>query len=128
MKYLDIVGLIFILALYFLSGINKLFNFSSTAKGINEKFIFNKLPILVTNICLACVILVWIIGSILLVYAKLKNKNKLGIFLSLTFLIFTLIITGYYHNPIIDSSQKIQFLKNLSIMGSFILTLDSFLN
>ena len=128
MKYLDIVGLIFILLIYFLSGINKLFNFSSTANGINEKFIFNKLPILVTNICLGSVIFVWIIGSILLLYAKLKNKNKIGIIVSLIFFIFTLIITGYYHNPIVDSSQKIQFLKNLSIMGSFVFILDSFLN
>ena len=128
MKYLDIVGLIFILLIYFLSGINKLFNFSLTANGINEKFIFNKLPKFITNVCLLSVILVWIIGSVLLVYAKLKNKNNFGRFLSITFLLFTLIITGYYHNPIIDSSQKIQFLKNLSIMGSFVLTLDSFGN
>ena len=124
-KTLYFLGIFFILIIYFLSGINKIMNFNNTSNSINKLTIFNKLPQFISKLALILVISIWIFGSLILLYAKYNNKKMIGKILSLIFIIFTLIITLYYHYPS-NKEQKIQFMKNLSIIGGFIMILGSF--
>ena len=121
-----ITGIIFILAIYLISGFNKIFDYNKTVLKIKDKFLFNRLPLIVSKLAILTVILVWTIGSILLIYSVLKNNKIIGIISTSLLACLTTIITFYFHSPF-DETQTIHFLKNLSIVGSFIFLLGYFL-
>lgn len=125
--FLKIFGVFLLNLIYILSGLNKIFNFKKTVDKIKDKFIFNKLPYWFSQFSIIIVILIWTLGSILLLYSTFYKIKIISIILNLLFSILTFIITLYFHNPIIDKSQNIQFLKNMSIIGGFVNLLSDFL-
>nr|QFG74359.1 MAG: hypothetical protein [Megaviridae environmental sample] len=125
-QYIEIFSIVLIVTIYILSGVNKIFKFKNTAENIHTLPIFNVLPFYIAQLGLSLVIILWILGSILLLYSKFKNVILLGKILSILFVVFTLIITLYYHNPI-HKNQQIDFMKNLAIMGGFISIYSSFM-
>jgi putative oxidoreductase len=124
-KNIKLIGIILLLIIYLISGINKIFNFNNTVLKIKDMFLFNKLPLIFSKLSIIIVIITWIIGSITLIYSFYKEKRNLGIFFSCLIIILTTIITFYFHNPF-DKTQTINFLKNLSIVGGFTYFLGDF--
>lgn len=125
-KIIKLIGLIFFLSIYLISGVNKIFSFNDTVLKIRDRFLFNKLPLIISKLAIMIVIFIWTIGSILLIYSVLNKKKMIGIIITSLLIILTTIITFYFHSPF-DKTQTIHFLKNLSIVGSFTYLLGYFL-
>ena len=124
-KIFKLFGIILILLIYLISSINKIFKFNETVDKIKNKFIFNKLPKIISIIAIGIVVFFWTIGSMLLIYSVYKKHKKLGIIISSITALLTFIITFYFHSPF-EKGQEIQFLKNMAIIGGFILLIGDF--
>mgnify|MGYP000645709062 CR=1 FL=1 len=121
---------IYILALvtiFFVAGINKIFNFSKTANGLHNKLIFNQLPYVISSLAITVVIFIEILSPVLIMYATQNDTfNLYAKYSALYLLLFTVIATLYYHNPLVDPSENISFMKNLSIIGGLGITMNHF--
>ena len=62
--------------MYFLAGISKIQNFSSTVKGFQNMFILNKLPKFFYNFVILGVILLEILAPILIIFSLHTNMYK----------------------------------------------------
>ena len=117
------IGNIFILILYILSGIKKLFSFNSTVNALKSKFPIN-MPMIFYKLAIVGVIILLTIGSLFLNYSIFTEKyKKESSYVIILFIAFTIAATLLFHLPT-DQAQQIQFLKNLSIIGGFILLLS----
>jgi putative oxidoreductase len=117
------ISIIFILILFIISGFKKLFNFNSTAKLLKSKFPVN-LPLLLHQIAIIGVIILLTIGSFFLIYSSFTDKfKKISCYIIICFIIFTVTATIMFHPPT-DKTQQIQFMKNISIIGAFLLLLS----
>ena len=141
------VGTVYLLVLFMASGVNKIANFDGTVKMLHSKplfnsFPFNSFPKLIAQLSIFGVILLFTFGSLFLLYAtfmedKERNLNKkitennnfnirnIFIFVVSMFLVFMVLATALFHNPLSDPSQKIHFMKNLAITGGFVLLLNN---
>lgn len=117
------ISIIFILILFFISGIKKLLNFNSTVKLLKLKFPI-KLPFVFYQIAIVGVILLLTFGSMFLIYSSFTDKfKKISCYIVILFILFTLFATLMFHPPT-DKTQQIQFMKNISIIGAFLLLLS----
>lgn len=117
------ISIIFILILFFISGIKKLLNFNSTVKLLKLKFPI-KLPFVFYQISIVGVILLLTFGSMFLIYSSFTDKfKKISCYIVILFILFTLFATLMFHPPT-DKTQQIQFMKNISIIGAFLLLLS----
>jgi uncharacterized membrane protein YphA (DoxX/SURF4 family) len=105
MQFIPLIGRTFLATIFIHAAINKIFDFANTQTMITEK----GLPL--AGILLAGTIVFQILGGLSLV---LGYKTRLGAWLLILFLIPTTII---FHNFWDVPAEKIDFLKNLSIMG-----------
>ena len=55
-KIFKLFGIILILLIYLISGVNKIFKFNETVDKIRNKFIFNKLPKIISIIAIGIVV------------------------------------------------------------------------
>ena len=119
-----ILGIFLLLLLYLLSGYQKIINFNKSVKHLKTKFDekfgtdfninFYKFLMILTIILLT-------FGSILMLYLSYKNiKIEIIKILCLFFIIFTLLATYVVHWPAVGK-EYYQFLKNLSMVGGFII-------
>ena len=121
------IGSICLLILFISSGVNKFINFNSTVTGLLKKTFFNIMPKIVAQLAIVFAIVLLIFGSITLLYIIYNKKENVWkvmyTFIIYAFIIFTILATLLYHNFYIDPSQKIHFMKNLAIIGGFLLLL-----
>ena len=105
-KILDLIGRIFISAIFLLSGINKIENYDGTV-GWMESF---GLP----SFLLIPAIILEIVAPILIIigYQTKIAAAALGIFCIATAIIF--------HNNLGDQMQFIAFMKNIALAGGFL--------
>lgn len=117
------ISIIFILILFLISGFNKLLNFNSTVKLLKLKFPI-KLPFVFYQIAIIGVILLLTFGSMFLIYSSITDKfKKISCYVIICFILFTVTATMLFHPPT-DKTQQIQFMKNISIIGAFLLLLS----
>ena len=126
-----VVGILCLLMLYVLSGINKIVSFEKTATLLASRDIFNMLPLWVSKLSLMGAIVLLTLGSAVLSYIVIKKeKGKkmrlLAKYIIVAFILFTILATYLFHNPVKDSSQKISFMKNTSIIGGFLILLQNY--
>jgi len=144
------VGTFLLLVLFVVSGMNKIANFDGTVKMLHSKLLFKSFPFksfpfksfskLIAQLSIFGVILLFTFGSLFLLYATFmedkeininkkirENNNNRNIFIFVVsmFILFMVLATALFHNPIVDPSQKIHFLKNLAITGGFVLLLNN---
>ena len=124
------IGIFLILILYLFSGIGKLFDFNNTVEKIYQKKMFNIFPRIISVISIIITILLLTIGSIILIYSHFSKDNLLikniAFYVNIALILFTILVTFIFHFP--DSKpQIIHFLKNTSIIGGLLLSLDSLL-
>ena len=121
------IGSICLLILFISSGVNKFINFNSTVTGLLKKTFFNIMSKIVAQLAIVFAIVLLIFGSITLLYIIYNKKENVWkvmyTFIIYAFIIFTILATLLYHNFYIDPSQKIHFMKNLAIIGGFLLLL-----
>lgn len=108
-KYVPLVARIFLAVIFIQTGIDKVADFAGTQQQIASVGI--PLAALVT----VFTILFEIAGGISLV---LGYKARIGAALLLLFLMPATLV---FHNPIVDPTQTIQFMKNLAIMGGLLM-------
>ena len=128
---IDKLGASVLLALFIASGMNKIMNFDATVKLIGTKTGFNKL---LSQLAIVGAIALLVFGSLFLLYTiffetykKNEYERKMSVFVVVLFLVFMVLATGLFHNFLKDPLEKINFMKNLSITGGFLLLLNIFL-
>lgn len=116
-----------LLAMYILAGIQKIGAFRATVDGLLQKPLFNMLPTLFSMIAIMITIVIEIIAPLIILYALyVGSYSTYGYYSTLAIILFTVFATGLYHNPILDSNETIQFMKNTSIIGGLLLLMNTF--
>lgn len=115
---LDLVYIICLVALFFLAGINKISGFSGTVKGLGSKPFFSLFPLFIHRLIILGVIALEILAPILMILAVLYPVYSVyGYYSCVGLIAFTIAANIVYHNFLVDPSQRMAFLKNLSIIG-----------
>jgi len=115
---LDLVYIICIVTLFFLAGINKISGFSGTVKGLGTKPFFSLFPTFIHKLIILGVIALEIIAPIIMVIAAMYPLySSYGYYSCVGLLLFTIAANVVYHNFLVVPSQRMAFLKNLSIIG-----------
>lgn len=111
---------ILITLLFFLSGFNKIREFSEVAKGLTKK---TRLPLLLSKIAIVMVILLEIIAPFIITVsayypsASIKMYAKIS---TLGLIVFTVLATLLYHFPPYGANVY-SFMSNLSTIGGLLL-------
>ena len=112
---------IMILLMYFLAGINKVFNFNSTVLGLKSKLLRNKLPLIIYKCIIFLVIVLEICAPILILISIQTNNYNLEAYYSCVALgLFTILATILYHFPPYGANYY-AFMKNLTATGALFL-------
>ena len=110
-----------ILLMYFLAGINKAKNFSSTVTGFKNMFFMKKLPNLFYQLAIFLVIVLEILAPIIILCSLQTDMYiDLAYFSSIGLAGFTILATIIYHFPP-TGGQYYAFMKNLTATGSLML-------
>jgi uncharacterized membrane protein YphA (DoxX/SURF4 family) len=118
------IGVILLLILYIMSGIKKIFSFKATSEVLSKKFPI-KFPLWFFKLSMIGVIILLTAGSGFLLYDTFFNVNKLiSTLIIIAMICFTIMATFLFHPPLTD---KIHFMKNISIIGAFFLLLSSYM-
>lgn len=119
------IASLLILLLFINSGYGKIFNINGTAELLKSKVNLD-LPFFLYTLAIVIVVLLELVGASLILYSSLTNNNKLYAYYSVLGLIgFTILASLLFHlNPF--EKQKINLLKNLSVIGGLLLLLDKF--
>tara|TARA_B100000902_G_scaffold376542_1_gene407725 strand:- start:494 stop:886 length:393 start_codon:yes stop_codon:yes gene_type:complete len=119
-----VISSIFITLIFFKSGTDHLKNFANlktTSLFLSTKFPFNKFNKYFNHLVIIVSSLIEIISPLLILLAiyvpKYSFLGKLAAYL-LSFFILTTIV--FIHNPV-NKSERMNFLKNLSMLGGVIL-------
>lgn len=113
-------GIIFLISIFIYSLTNKL----SDIQGLYQKILKKNLPF--PEIATFIAIFLQLFGLIFIINKEfnftenkfIKKYQDYGKYLLIT---FTLLTIYFYHNIFIDKKQKINFLKNTSIIGGLLL-------
>ena len=108
-KYIPLIARTFLSVIFLHSGIGKLTGFA----GTQEQIASAGLPL--APLVTVFTIVFLLAGGVSLI---LGFKARIGAVLLMLFLIPATLV---FHNPIIDPTQMIQFMKNLSIIGGLLM-------
>jgi uncharacterized membrane protein YphA (DoxX/SURF4 family) len=107
--------------MYFLAGINKAKNFSSTVKGFQGMFFLQNLPNIFYDLTILGVILLEIFAPIVIMFSLYTNTHTdCAYYSSVGLAIFTVLANLIYHFPT-NKGQYSSFMKNLTAIGSLML-------
>ena len=120
MEYQLVLGTLFLTSFYLLAGFNKLMNFKSTSDSFAKKFTYLA-PF--AAIIISLVILLEIVAPLVMVYSAAKPNTKFtyGNMASSALIIFTVLATLMYHFPPTVKENKMPFLRNVSLIGGFLI-------
>ena len=117
------IGIILVLAMYVLSGVNKFLDFNGTVNITSQKFPI-KFPNWFFQLTIVGVVLLLTAGSSLLIYNEFTDKfANLAKVTTVLMIIFTILATMMFHFPPVGK-DKYHFQKNVSIIGAFFLILS----
>jgi hypothetical protein len=104
--------------IFFMAGLNKIRNFTATAKGLMKRvpFLTSFLPASFFSLVIALVILLEVLAPLMMVYSAMTTGTYIRHGASALF-IFTLLATLLYHFPPTRSEHRMPFLYNMAIMG-----------
>ena len=123
---ITLISAILINILYYASAYGKINNLTVVAKGLKNIFWIQGLPLWFFQFTIFCVIILLIVAPSIIILASVNKNYKLYGKLSCYALIaFTILATLLYHFPT-DPNEKINFMKNLSIIGGFLLLSTKF--
>lgn len=111
---------IFITLLFFLSGFNKIKEFSEVAKGLSKKTMF---PLILSKIVIVLVILLEIIAPFIITVSAYYPSSRMEMYVKLSIIgliIFTVLATLLYHFPPYGTNVY-SFMSNISTIGGLML-------
>ena len=121
------IASLLILLLFITSGYEKIFNINGTSESLKSKVNLD-LPFFLYTLAIIIVIVLELVGSSLILYSSYTNNNKLYAYYSVLGLIgFTILASLLFHLSPFEK-QKINLIKNISIIGGLLLLLDKFNN
>lgn len=127
-----LISSILIFAIFVFAGFKKLNGFSGTQAGITAKLgstLNTQIPDVVSKIITVLVIAIEIIVPLMIIYSITGNsdntKNNMKKYGLYGMIIFTIIATVLYHNPM-QADQRMSFFRNVGIIGAFFLMLKYF--
>ena len=108
--------------IFFMAGLNKIRNFTDTAKGFMKRvpFLTNYLPASFFSLIIALVIILEVCVPPMMIYSAMTTGAYVRHGASALF-IFTLLATLLYHFPPTRSEHRMPFLYNTAIMGGLAL-------
>ena len=89
------ISSVLLTGMFFMSGFDKIMNFSSTSKGLSSKPFFNLFPKLISQLALVIVIILEIIGPIFIVMGSMNPEFDLLANLSSACCIFLLLVSVF---------------------------------
>ena len=109
--------------MFFVSGLDKLFNYSKVVNGLNSR-LGSLMPFTVYKILIVFAILIELICPMVIFYSSLvrnKKNDKYAMFASVMLIVFTMFATLFYHFPPTTSAKYYPFMSNLSLVGGLCL-------
>jgi putative oxidoreductase len=124
-----LLGAVCLLVLYVYSSYGKLMDINGTAESLHSKLLpIMDLPMNLCQLAIIGVIILELFGSLFVVYSIYTKEYKEYLYyVVLAFIGFNVLATILYHYPN-NKKELVNFLKNLSITGGFILLLDQVKN
>lgn len=126
--HFNLVCSILVLAIFFVAGIKKTQSFAQTQGGITKtvgKFLHG-LPEQFYKLLTGLVIAVELLAPLAIIYSLMGTSNPTKQLTKRTSLlvlvIFTIVATLLFHNPI-DQKETMNFLRNIGIIGALLLML-----
>ena len=114
------ISSVLLTGMFFMSGFDKITNFSNTSKGLSSKPFFNLFPKIVSKLALVMVIILEIVAPVLIVMGSINPEfDLLANLSSLSLAAFTLLATLLYHFPP-NGIEKYFFMKNVTIIGGLL--------
>jgi uncharacterized membrane protein YphA (DoxX/SURF4 family) len=112
---------VFLLSMFFVSGIDKIFSFQETVDSLTNKIPFEISSILV-NLVIVFVILLEIIAPLLIIYYFISgNYKKYAYYSVISLCIFTILATILYHPPKFPYKKSLGFWANMTLVGGLLL-------
>lgn len=105
--------------MFFVSGLDKLFNYSKVVNGLNNR-LGSSMPFTIYKLLIILAILIELICPIIIFYSSLvrnKKNDRYAMFASMMLIVFTIFATLFYHFPPTTSSKYYPFMSNLSLVG-----------
>lgn len=105
--------------MFFVSGFDKLVNFTKVVNGLQNR-LGTMMPSFLYQILIVCAIIIEIMCPLVIFYSSLmrnKRKDKLGMYASMMLIVFTVVATLFYHFPPTTSSKYYPFMSNMSLVG-----------
>jgi uncharacterized membrane protein YphA (DoxX/SURF4 family) len=116
------IGCVCILTIYIYSGYEKTLDVNKTAESLHRKL--DMLPMNLCVLAILGVIILEFFGSLFVLYSVYNDTNKKEVYYTIiAFILFNIAASLLYHYPN-NKKEFINFLKNLSITGGFVLLLE----
>ena len=122
--FTELIALVAINAVFFYAGLKKLFAITPTAESISSLPFFNSLPNFFSYGATLATIVIEIFAPILIILSYfIHSFGDVYQYAIYSLIGFTVLATLFYHPPT-DPSQQTSFLKNVGLIGGFLLALD----
>jgi uncharacterized membrane protein YphA (DoxX/SURF4 family) len=109
---------VFLLSMFFVSGIDKIFSFQETVDSLTKKIPFK----ISTDLVIVFVILLEIIAPLLIIYYFISgNYKKYAYYSAISLCIFTILATILYHPPKFPYKKSLGFWANMTLVGGLLL-------
>ena len=115
------IGALLLNALFVISAYGKIVGFKGTVGSLKSVFWVKNLPDWLFQFAIFMVIVLLLVGPGVIMYSFYdKTYSKYAKYACYSLAVFTLLATLLYHMPV-DTNQKNHMLKNISIIGGFLL-------
>lgn len=115
------LGALLLNSIYIVSALGKITGFKETVDSLKSVFWIKNLPDVFYNFTIAAVIVLLLVGPGLILYTCYDSKYKMyAKYACYALALFTILATLLYHMPV-DMNQRNHMLKNIAIIGGFIL-------
>ena len=115
------IGALLLNALYVISAYGKIVGFKGTVGSLKNVFWIKNLPDWFYELAIFLVIALLLVGPGVIMYSFYDSSYSLyAKYACYALAVFTLLATLLYHMPV-DTNQKNHMLKNISIIGGFLI-------
>lgn len=120
----EVVGVVCLLCMFFLSGVNKVLHFESSVSSLSGKLPFLPFP----SVGIGAAIAVELVAPFLIVYGLFDSRLSSSVSQAavLSLLVFTAVATLVYHPLRLSDKymRNVAFFSNLSVFGGLLLLLS----
>ena len=112
-----------LVAMYFVSGIDKLFHFEKVVYGLHKRLAIA--PMFLCSLMIVAAIFIELLAPLACLYGSVRYDDiravRMGIWGSNALVLFTVMATLFYHFPPTTSAKYYPFMSNLATTGGLLL-------